>query len=160
MSVHRKIRRELIRTFRQSPRPLLDAVVDACEIPAIEPGSVRPYPFEDLDPAVTKAMGSMIGWEVDLIDPPGNRFVLLLDVATHFDAQRVWNWQLWRAHVRRESVCPAWLAVCVTNEVVLTEIRKAFDHESADLPILVTPDAKVLAVPSRPAPRAAIAFRL
>jgi hypothetical protein len=159
MSVQRKIRRELIRTFRQSPRPLIDAVVAACDIPQIDPGSIGPYPFEDLDPAVRKAMGSMLGWQIELIDPPGNRFTLLLDVATHFDAERVWNWQLWRADVRREAVCPTWLAVCVTNELTLTSIRKAFDHECADLPILITPDAKVLAVPSRPAPRAA-AFRL
>jgi hypothetical protein len=160
MSVHRKIRREIIRTFRHSPRSLIDAVVVACDTPAIDPDSVRPYSFEDLDPAYSKAMRSMIGWQIDLIDPPGNRFALLLDVATHFDGERAWNWQLWRAEVRRQAVCPTWLAVCVTNEVVLGAIRQAFDHESADLPILVTPDAKVLAVPSRPAPRAAVGFRL
>lgn len=154
MSVQRKIRRELIRTFRQSPRPLIDAVVAACDIPEIEATSISPYPLENLD------MGSMLGWQIGLLDPPGHRFVLLLDVVTHLDAERLWNWQLWRAEVRREAVCPTWLAVCVTNEVALTAIRKAFDHECADLPILITPDCKVLAVPSRPAPRPAVAFRL
>jgi hypothetical protein len=160
MSVQRKIRRELIRTFRQSPRRLIDAVVDACDIPEIDPGGIRPYPFEQLDPAVSQAMGSMLGWQIDVLDPPGHRFALLLDVATGLDAERVWHWQLWRAEIRRQAVCPTWLAVCVTNEATLTAIRKAFDHECADLPILVTPDAKVLAVPSRPAPRPAVALQL
>jgi hypothetical protein len=154
MSVQRKIRRELIRTFRQSPRPLIDALVAACEIPEFDPASISPYPLEDLDP------GPMLGWQIQLLDPPGHRVALLLDIATQLDAERMWSWQLWRAHVRRQAVCPTWLAVCVTNEDTLTAIRKAFDHECADLPILITPDAKVLAVPSRPAPRAAVAFRL
>jgi hypothetical protein len=160
MSVQRKIRRQLIRTFRQSPRPLIDAIVDACDLPPIDPAGTRPYPFEQLDPASATAMGSMLGWEVDVAAPYGHRFTLLLDIATHLDVERMWCWQLWRADVRREAICPVWLAVCVTNDVTLTAIRKAFDHESAELPILVTPDAKVLAVPSRPAPRPAVAFRL
>jgi hypothetical protein len=160
MSVQRKIRRELIRTFRQSPRPLIDAVVAACDIPEINPGSIRPYPFEDLDPGVSKAMGSMLGWQIDLSDRSTRSFALLLDVATHLEPEQVWNWQLWRTRVRLDARSPAWLAVCVTHEQVLTAIRKAFDHEPANLPILVTPDAKVLAVPSRPAPRPPVAMRL
>lgn len=160
MSVQRKIRRELIRTFRQSPRPLIDAVVAACDIPEIDPASIRPYPSEDLGPAARKAMGSMLGWQVTLLDEYSRSFALLLDVATHLEPERVWNWQLWRTRVRLDARCPAWLAVCVTHEEVLTAIQKAFDHEPANLPILVTPDAKVLAVPSRPAPRPPVALCL
>ncbi len=159
MSVQRKVRRELTRSFRQSPRPLIDAVVAACDIPTIDPASIRPYPFERLDPTIRKAMGSMLGWQINLLHPT-RRFALLLDVATHLDEERVWNWQLWRAYVRRDTACPAWLAVCVSNEAALDAIRKAFDHEPANLPILVTPDSKVLTVPSRPAPRPPITFRM
>jgi hypothetical protein len=160
MSVQRKIRRELNSSFRQSPRPLIDAVVAACDIPKIDPTSIRPYPFERLEPTVRRAIGSLLGWQVGLIGPQGRRFALLLDVVTHFDEERAWNWQLWRTEVRRAEVCPAWLAVCVTNEFTLDAIHEAFDHEPANLPILVTPDAKVLAVPSRPAPRPPVAFHL
>lgn len=160
MSVQRKIRRELIRSFRQSPRPLIDAIVAACEIPEIDPARIAPYPFDQLDPDVREQMGSLLGWNVTLRDQYCRSFALLLDVATHLEPERVWDWQLWRTRIRLDAHSPAWLAVCVTHEQVLTAIRKAFDHDPANLPILVTPDAKVLAVPSRPAPRPPIAVRL
>jgi hypothetical protein len=149
---------ELTRSFRNSPHPLIDAVVAACDIPKINPASIRPYSFERFDAAARKAMAPMLGWEIGLANPMHRHWTLLLDVATTLDEARMWNWQLWRAQVRLDTVSPAWLAVCVTNEAVLTGIRKAFDHEPADLPILVTPDAKVLAVPGRPAPRPPTAF--
>lgn len=160
MSVQRKFRRELTRSFRNSPRPLIDAVVIACDIPPIEPTGIRPYSFDRLDPATAKQMGGMLGWQVDLRPPMPHHFVLLLDVVTALDEERMWNWQLWRTRVRADAVCPAWLAVCVANEGVLTAIRKAFDHEPTNLPILITPDAKVLDVPRRPAPRPSVGFRV
>jgi hypothetical protein len=153
MSVQRKIRRELTRSFSNSPRPLIDAVVAACDIPEIDHASIRPYPFERLDPNVREAMGPLLGWEVDLAGPMHHHFALLLDVATTVDEARMWQWQLWRTEARTGTFGPAWLAVCVIDEIVLGAIRRAFDHEPANLPILVTPDAEVLAVPRRPAPR-------
>lgn len=153
MSVHHEIRRELTRSFETSPRPLIDAVVVACGLPPINHASIRPYSFERVEPDIRRAMQGVLGWEVDLATEIHRHFTLLLDVATVLDEERMWNWPLWRTDVRAATVSPAWLAVCVTNEVVLAGIRKAFDHEPANLPILVTPDAKVLAVPRRPAPR-------
>ena len=136
------VQRELTRSFRKSPRPLIDAVVDACEIPEINPASVRKFRFPPI-----------LGWQVGLADPMHRHFVLLLDIATTLDEERVWQWQLWRTEARAQTLSPAWLAVCVIDESVLAGIRKAFDHDPANLPILVTPDAKVLAIPSRPPPR-------
>jgi hypothetical protein len=154
MSVQPNIRRELIRSFRKSPHPLIDAVVAACDIPDINHQSIRSYPFERcFSPEERRAMEPMLGWEIGLVNPLSRHWTLLLDVATELDEERMWKWQLWRTEVRLDMFSPAWLAVCVTNEAVLTGIRSAFDHEPANLPILVTPDAQVLAVPRRPAPR-------
>jgi hypothetical protein len=158
MSVQRKIRRELTRSFRNSPRPLIEAVVEACDIPEINPESIRPYSFEYFSAAERRAIGPLIGWEIGLANRLYRHWALLLDVVTSLDEERMWKWQLWRAEVRSDTLSPVWLAVCPANEAVLMGIRRAFEHEPNNLPILVTPDAKVLDVPRRPAPRPASAM--
>jgi hypothetical protein len=105
-------------------------------------------------------LGPQLGWHVDIVDPAGAGFVLLVDVVTRPSPEQVWMWLLWRTHVRSENGCPTWLMVCPTDEAALTAIRKAFDHEPANIPMLITPDAKILALPSRPAPRPPIPFHV
>jgi hypothetical protein len=158
MSAQRQIRRQITQSLRQHPRPLIDALVAAYELPAFDPASIRPWALERPDP-VGVAPPSL-GWHVDLIEPAGAAFVLLVDVVSRLDPERVWTWLLWRTQARAEAGCPAWLMVCPTHDAVLTAIRKAFDHEPANLPMLITPDAKILALPSRPAPRPAVSFRV
>jgi hypothetical protein len=158
MSAHRKIRRPIIQSFRKNPRPLIDALVAANDVPAFDPASIRPYALACPDPV---DVGSQpLGWQVDLIKPVGTGFVLLVDVITQLSPERVWTWLLWRTHARFDAAAPAWLMVCVTDDAVLTAVRKAFDHEPANMPMLISPDAEILALPSRPAPRAPVSFHV
>ena len=63
---------------------------------------------------------------------------------------RIHGWPLWRAHARVELGGPCWLAVCPVDASLVDDIRRAFDLEPAHLPVIVTPDAKVLDIPRRP----------
>ncbi|MFV8756071.1 hypothetical protein ACNOYE_36430 [Nannocystaceae bacterium ST9] len=154
MSAQRKIRRQILQSFRSNPRPLIDTLVVANDVPEIDPASIRPYPFCDVDPIAATTNGPPpLAWQVDLVKPVGVHFIALVDVVSHLDPERVWMWLLWRTLARANSGCPAWMMVCPTNDAVLAAIRRAFDHEPANLPMLITPDAKVVALPRRPAPR-------
>lgn len=161
MSDPRKLRRELIHAFCHAPQPLIATIARAFEVPDYDPASIRPYVPASLDPTLLAELGpTPIAWQVDLVWPAGQRFVVLLDVVTSLDPARVWSWPLWRAHARAELSCPAWLAVCPTDAAGLDAVRRAFDLEPANLPVLVTPDATLLDQPRRPAPRPPTAMAL
>lgn len=158
MTTPRQIRRQIVRSLRQNPRPLIDTLVAANDVPEFAPASIRPFALTS--PYEVDNGPQPLAWRVDLINPVGTGFVVLVDVITRLDPEHVWSWLLWRTHARAETACPAWMMVCVMDDGVLTAIRKAFDHEPANMPMLITPDAKILALPSRPAPRPPIPFHL
>jgi hypothetical protein len=160
MSAQRKIRRELVQSFRQHPRPLIDTLAATYELPEFDPASLRPWKPAWRPPVEATRPCPPLAWRVDLIEPAGTGFVLLVDVVTRMDPHLAWDWLLWRTNVRAESACPTWLMVCPTDEPTLVAIRKAFDHEPANMPVLITPDARVLALPSRPAPKPAFTLHL
>jgi hypothetical protein len=148
MSTPRILRHRLIESFRSTPRPLFDTLAGTYDaIPPIDLASIRPRPLDGEGPHPP------LTWEVEVKSARRRGFVLIADVATEFDLERIWLWPIWRAAARADLGCPAWIMVCVPDPAVADQILRAFDHERAALPLLVDPDAKLLAKPSIPAPR-------
>lgn len=148
----RKHRRTLVHAFCQHPQPLVAAIAATFELPAYDPKSIRPYVPGSLDPGLLAMIGpTPLAWQVDLVEPRGARFGVLLDVVGQLSPARVYGWPFWRAHARAELGGPCWLAVCPLEDQLVDEVRRAFDLEPAHLPVIVTPDAKVLDRPRRPA---------
>lgn len=147
----RQRRRELVHAFCQQPQPLIEAISRTFELPPHDPTRIRPYVPSSLDPGLLAMIGpTPLAWQVDLVEPRGARFGVLLDVVGQLGPARIHGWPLWRAHARVELGGPCWLAVCPIDASLVDEIRRAFDLEPAHLPVIVTPDAKVLDIPRRP----------
>jgi hypothetical protein len=148
MSTPRVIRHRLLESFRTNPRPLFDTLAGVYDgIPPIDPASIRPRSLD-----ASGRPNPPLSWDVEVQSARRRGFVLIADVATQFDVERVWLWPIWRTAARAELGCPAWLMVCVPDQAVADQILRAFDHERAALPLLIDPDAKLLAKPSVPAP--------